>query len=208
MRLFTAIELPEAVRSAIHAATAPHLRGVAGCRPVPPENLHVTVRFLGEVAPERLPEIAGALRSAASSALPARLRTDGFGAFPHLRRPRVVWVGIEDPGRRTTALERAVTAALEPLGFPPEDREWTPHVTVARLGDPRKFGARARAFVLPPEPAPGPWFDADSLTLFQSELGPRGPTYRVAERFPLSVSGRDPDSPVRPGPAEDRPPPP
>ena len=186
MRLFTAIELPDDVRVAVHAAAAPLHRGVPGCRPVPAENLHVTVRFLGEVGPERLDAIATALRSAASTAPAARLRIGGFGAFPHLRRPRVVWAAVEDPERRTWALERAVSASLEILGFPPEDREWTPHVTVARIADARTPGGRTRPFVSPPDPAPGPWFDAAHLTLFASELGPRGPTYRVVDRYPLA----------------------
>jgi len=176
----------------VHAAAAPILRGLPACRPVASENLHVTVRFLGEVGPERLQETARALWAAAESVPAGRLRIYGFGAFPHLRRPRVVWAGVEDPEGCTAPLERVVSAALVPLGHPPEDRDWTPHVTVARLGDPRKLGVRARVFVAPPEAPIGSWFEATDLTLFESELGPGGPTYRVVERFPLGAGDRPP----------------
>jgi len=210
VRLFTAIELPEEVRAAVHAAAAPLLRGLPGCKPVAEENLHVTVKFLGEVAEDRLAEIAAAVRQAASTGPAARLRILGFGAFPDPRRPRVVWAGVEDAARSLPILERAVTGALEPLGFRPEDRAWTAHVTVARLGDPRRRRGGVSGLVVPAPAPTGPPFDATHLTLFASELGPRGPTYRVVERFPLAMHGRDPEvtSPDESDSASrDRPPP-
>jgi 2'-5' RNA ligase len=222
MRLFTAIELPADVRAAVAAAATPWLRSFEGCRTVAEENLHVTVRFLGETTPERLAGVVAALGTAASSAPAAPLRIAGFGAFPDLRRPRVLWARVEDAERRTHALERAVTAALSGLGFPPEDRPWSPHVTIARIADPRRGGRGRRRGrggppgptsepAAPPPAAPlGPPFVAARLTLFESLLGPAGPRYRPVERFPLAGAAEPPrDSPQDPPrvpPAGDRPP--
>lgn len=227
MRLFTAVDLPEPVRDAVHAAAAP-LRGTSGCRTVPAADLHVTVRFLGAVPGHRLPRVCAAIgaavaRWARGGPPQIRLRCRGSGVFPDARRPRVIWAGVDAGDRRAADLERAVSAELTPLGFPPEDRPWTPHVTVARVADPRRPSA-GRIPSPPFELAAGPWFDVPDLVLYES-VGPdaalvpsgSGPPrpgsrtssrYRVVERFPLSaapppVSARGPSGPRAPTCPED-----
>jgi 2'-5' RNA ligase len=195
MRLFTAVELPDEVRAAVAAAAAPLLAPFPDARRVAPENLHVTVRFLGDVQPQALPAIRAALAEASSESGAGRARAQGFGAFPGPSEPRVVWAGIDDPAHAFTALERNVGERIAPLGFPPEDRPYAPHVTVARLGSPRGRPGRgrrapadrARPFVSPPSSPLGPEFPVRELTLFESELTPRGPRYRALDRFPLAA---------------------
>jgi 2'-5' RNA ligase len=146
LRVFTAVELPRATREAVvrtaHTLLMPPESREArlwkrGLAPVPPENLHATVRFLGEVEEERLPEIVAALRDAVEPLPAATARVSGVGAFPGRGRPRVIWCGIDDPDGALTRLEQAASSGLAPLGFPPEDRPYHPHVTLARVRDGR-----------------------------------------------------------------------
>jgi len=199
MRVFAAVELPEAVRAAVSAAfdtsLLPLLAPFGAVRPVSRENLHVTVRFLGETAPESLPAVREALASAAAAVGSSTAQVCGFGTFPSLRAPRVAWAGIDDPRRTIAALEREITSRIAPLGFRPEGRPYTAHVTMARLpGAPRgrrrpsdRGRVPAPPLVLPPAAPLGPEFPVGELTLFVSELSPRGPSYRALDRFPLAV---------------------
>jgi 2'-5' RNA ligase len=201
MRLFTAVELPAAVREAVRGAfetsVLPQLSDPRRIRAVAAENLHVTVRFLGDVREAALPALREAL-AAAATAVPASaadLRARGFGAFPSARAPRVLWAGIDDPAATIAALEREVTARLLPLGFPREERPYTPHVTVARVQDDRRRGRGRRGgasspspLVLPADPVLGPAFAVLDLSLVESELTPQGSRYRTLARFPLCTS--------------------
>lgn len=193
MRLFTAVELPDEVRAAVAAAAGPLLDPFPDARRVAPENLHVTLRFLGDVEPGAVDAIRAALADASSASPSGAARVRGFGAFPGPRSPRVIWAGVDDPSGAITTLERNVSARIEGLGFPPEDRPYAPHVTVARIGGSRRprRGRRADASgpgpaFTPPPPQPlGPEFPVRELSLVASELSPRGPRYRAVDRFPL-----------------------
>ncbi len=142
LRLFTAVELPGAMRHCVHAAAETLLREPAGlhgraARAVPAENLHVTLRFLGAVAEERVPSIVDAMQQAVAALAPGEIRLPGFAVFPSRRRPRGLWCEVDDASGVLARLERALTAVFEPLGFPPEERAFRPHVTVARFRDER-----------------------------------------------------------------------
>jgi RNA 2',3'-cyclic 3'-phosphodiesterase len=199
MRLFTAVELPETVRAAVRssyeAEIAPQLPGPRAVRPVAAENLHVTVRFLGETPEAALTALCEALSSAAAEVPSAEsVRVRGFGAFPSARAPRVLWAGIDDPSRTIALLEGAVSRRIAPLGFAPEERPYTPHVTVARVAEGRRRGRGARGprppqttLALPSEIPLGPEFPVRELSLVLSELTPRGALYRTLARFPLSA---------------------
>jgi len=193
LRLFTAVELSPALRHALVAAATrflalpPGARWTRAVRRVPEENLHVTVRFLGDVGEERVDDLVAALRDAAESVPPGRARLEGFGAFPTPRRPRVVWCGVEDGDGSTdrdgalTWLAAATTAALLRLGFPPETRAFHPHVTVARVRDGRagrEIAARFEHAGLDTNRSTGT-FPVGRLTLFRSGAGERN---RAGER--------------------------
>jgi RNA 2',3'-cyclic 3'-phosphodiesterase len=184
------------VRAAVHSAAHPFVSLVLGARPTVPQNLHVTVRFLGATRPELVERLHEVLAEAAAPCPAGTVQVRGFGAFPDLRRPRILWAGIDDPAHTIATLERAVTASIAPLGFPPEDRPFHPHVTVARLeGDRRRRRGRSRApacetarLELPPPSPLGPAFPASHLVLFESVLSPQGPRYSALARFPLAAA--------------------
>ena len=195
MRLFTAIELPEPVRAAVAGAAAPMLRPLPGVRAVAPENLHVTLCFLGEVGEDRLPAIRAAIAEATAAVPAARVQVAGFGAFPNVRSPRTVWAGVTDPSGVIAAAELAVSARIGPLGFPRERRPFTAHVTVARIDTSAPAwrrrgpaGGQRAALVLPPPLPLGPEFPVCEVVLFRSDLASRGPRYVPLDRFPLAAS--------------------
>jgi 2'-5' RNA ligase len=131
MRLFIAINLPDDVRRAIHAAAAP-LRGAAfPVKWVEPDGLHLTLKFLGAVEPERLAPIEEALQRACRGARSFPLPLGGFGAFPTPGRARVFWVGCEAVPP-LELLEHAVEREFAALDFPVEGRPFRPHLTLGR----------------------------------------------------------------------------
>ncbi len=187
MRVFTAVELPPEMRTRIAESTSALLQGVRGVRAVAEESLHLTVRFLGDVAEEALPDVVAALREAVGTVPSGEAEARGFGAFPLLQRPRIVWCGVDDLSGAATELEETVAPGLAELGFERDERPFSPHVTVARLrDDSRGVGALVRR--LGEEAQAGTRFGrfaVHELTVFRSDLLPGGPRYSVVDRLPL-----------------------
>jgi RNA 2',3'-cyclic 3'-phosphodiesterase len=139
VRLFVAMDIPEAVRAAIGALVA-KLRPACGhIRWARTEGTHVTLKFIGEVPLEKVEPIKAALASIHLSN-PIEMKFRNVGFFPNERRPRVFWAGIE-AGAELSALAAAVEKSLEPLGIAMERRAFSPHLTLARFESPRRTGA-------------------------------------------------------------------
>jgi 2'-5' RNA ligase len=174
MRLFIALELPEAVRAEL-AAVQGRLPG-GSIRWVRAGGMHLTLQFLGEADGGVVePLIAGL---AAIPREPLRLRLDGLGTFGG-RAPRVVWAGVGGDSGALMRLQAAVVAATAPLGFAAEARPWSPHLTLGRARQdarPDALRALADAVRSAPPPAPLEW-DAGGPVLFESKLGPGGAAY-------------------------------
>jgi RNA 2',3'-cyclic 3'-phosphodiesterase len=134
VRLFIAIEIPGGIRSAL-AAFVKELRETAPqAKWVRAENLHVTLKFLGETETAKLAAIQSALGSI-RSAPPVTLEFRGLGFFPNERRPRVFWAGME-ASTNLKALAEDIDRSMHPLGFPLEERPFAPHLTLARFNLP------------------------------------------------------------------------
>ncbi len=189
-RLFIAAPLPpdavETCRRLIEAVRAdPVARAMRWVRT---ENLHLTLRFLGPTDPHAMPVIEGAIRQAASSAAPFPVRLAGTGAFPNDRRPRTLWLGIEQGGDELTVLAGAVDRALAGVGIAPETRPFRSHLTVART-DARSHADSARAATLLREAAAG-WasgFEVGRIVLFRSHLTAGPPRYEELASIALSA---------------------
>jgi RNA 2',3'-cyclic 3'-phosphodiesterase len=180
MRLFVAIDLPEAARTALEQLRA----DIPGAVWTKRQAQHLTLQFLGDPIPRpRLAEITAALGAVHSR--PFALTLAGVGRFPAGGRqpPRVLWAGIE-PEPSLAALHRQVTAATSSVGFASEARDFSPHITLARLKD-RTAGPAVDRFL---ERCRGFRFDAFPVTefiLFSSLLTPRGSRYTREAVFPL-----------------------
>lgn len=183
MRLFAAIPIPSPAREAI-ARLLDELRAEGWpVRWVRSEGLHLTLKFFGEVSPDRLDAIAEALRFAAAGVPPLSLAVTSLGAFPTPQRPRVIWVGLDAPGELELLQDR-IERGAEALGFPTEGAPFRPHVTLGRVKE---------GFRLPPEArrrfdgAPlGVECLAGEVVLYESRLAPTGPVYTSRTTIPLS----------------------
>jgi 2'-5' RNA ligase len=187
VRVFAAVELPEDVRARMAVAARELLDGVRAAKLVAQANLHVTVRFVGDVAEGAVGTLLDAVREAGATVPTTTAEARGFGTFPNARRPRVVWAGIDDPRGALAAIEAAISEQLAVEGLAREDRPYAAHVTVARMKQgARDFGplpGRIAAAELDP-----PVFGAvpvTSVTVFSSELGRDGSRYTALARFPL-----------------------
>lgn len=184
MRLFLAIEPPEAWRRAAARALATLDEQHPGLlRPVRPELLHLTLRFLGEVAEERLEPLEAALREAVPPvAVPLELGAAGmFGGS----RGGAVWLGVGGDLEGLRALAARAEQAVAAAGLPEERRELRAHLTIARVrrqarGPERRAIAASVRSLAPPDPAR---FVARELVLVRSWLRPEGPRYRALARF-------------------------
>lgn len=140
------------------------------------ENIHLTLQFLGAVEPARAPLISRALAEAVSRRVAFSIRVQGSGVFPNRGRPRVVWVGLEGDGGALRALHGDIEAGLAPLGFAPEARGFSPHVTLGRLRSENGAGALIERLDALRGEAYGQ-FTVDTVVLMESKLSSRGPTY-------------------------------
>ena len=186
MRLFVGVELDETLRAEI-AATVERVRkklerGHARltARWTPPENLHVTLWFLGEVDDARAALVARSIERPFETRA-FTLRVAGAGTFPSSGAPRVLWMGIVEGGPSLLALNGELAGRLIPLGFEPEARRYSPHLTIARVKEgPRSTGATLRALVSDVGSC-----DVAAVTLFRSRTSPKGASYEALLRVPL-----------------------
>jgi len=189
MRVFLGVGLPAAVREAIASAIAP-VRGLhAPVAWTAPENLHMTLNFLGDILPERVPLVERRMRVVASGIDPFSLATEGGGAFTGTRNPRVLWVGFLEPLELVRQLQQNMESALSGAGFPREDRPFHPHITVGRTRGalPPAWGER---FV---QALSGKRFGVvpvSSFTLYESRLEPGGAVHTPLCDFRLEGSGK------------------
>ena len=192
-RLFVAINLPAALRAELHTAVAQAVAPLSTAAPravswVPEANLHVTVRFLGEQPAALVAPLAEALRSAASAVHVPDLAVGGLGAFPSLRRPRVLWIGVA-MNVALAVLYQKVDEVCARLGLGREPRAFHPHVTVGRV----RVGATAPAEALVAAVQAlntTQWtMPVETVDLMSSELA-GGARYRRLAAAPLSPGGR------------------
>lgn len=156
-------------------------------RRVKPENLHVTLAFLGWTPDERLDEVTGAAREAAAGVARFELVFEGAGRFPPRGRPRVLWIGIADGGPNVLQLATGVAAGLRRRGLRFDDRPLAPHLTLARVPDDAS-GAETKTIAAALESliAPRLQFMVDEIAVVQSVLSPKGPRYAALATVPLA----------------------
>ena len=183
IRSFVAVLLSESLRDAV-AAVIERLRPLCPAVAwVPPQNLHVTLQFLGGQSEERLAEAAAALGDAAAHSAPIEVTLHGIGAFPGLERPRILWVGLGQGVLETRALQARVAGALAARGFSREERPWHPHLTIGRVFDERRWrreaGPALRTALASVATMSFGRLRIQELALMRSDLSPAGARYTV-----------------------------
>jgi len=184
IRSFIAIDVDDAIIARL-ATLQQELRGadaqVSWSRP---EGMHLTLKFLGNVPEERIPAIGDALQGVAAGRKPFRISMEGTGGFPNLRRPRVLWAAVREGRETLISLAGAVDTALAGLGFPPEDRPFSPHLTLGRVKAPNGLECLTAAM----QSHTGDSFGEATVReviLYRSELSPKGARYTPLQRAAL-----------------------
>ncbi|MBI1764166.1 MAG: RNA 2',3'-cyclic phosphodiesterase [Acidobacteria bacterium] len=183
MRIFVAIELPAEIKTELGRAQTALRQTRAAVSWTKSENLHLTLRFLGEVETARLPALKRACAETAQQSAPFALGLDGLGFFPTAHKPKVIWAGLHDAAQALASLQQALQDRLAALGFPPEDKPFHPHLTFGRIKTPggtKPLAECVAAYVLPPLP-----FAVTELVLLQSQLRAGGSLYTPLLRAPL-----------------------
>ncbi len=190
LRLFVAVELPPEARAALRRMVEPvRSAGVGSLRWVDVEGIHLTLKFLGDVAPQRVPGLGEALTTAAQRHAPFTLHLAEGGVFPNAQAPRVVWVSMQGDREALAALQEEVDRTLADQGFPSETRAFVPHLTVARVQGRLSADERARlADALERvRPAAEPVIPVGAVSLMRSTLLTSGALHERLLLAPLAV---------------------
>jgi RNA 2',3'-cyclic 3'-phosphodiesterase len=190
-RLFIAITLPEAVKQAIERAqneirTALPAKSIRWTRR---EQFHLTMRFLGSVAVQDVDRLNEAVRRACAGSGVLQLQAAGIGVFPGVRRPRVVWAGVDDRGGRLAALQRSIEAASAPFTNEPPQEKFSGHITLARCRDISRTEASKLATVVDKlaNRSFGEW-SATAVEIIRSETLPGGSRYTTVIEIALAAA--------------------
>lgn len=183
IRLFAALEMDPEAKRALSDVVEELKPSACNAKWVNPAGMHITFAFLGYRHPDDVEDLSNALRTAAGCVPAFEYTLEGIGAFPSPNRARVLWAGIGRGSDEMVRCASAVETHLEPHGYVPEKRAFTPHVTLARFRAPARIEAVAieAAAGLLPENA----FTARRLTLFESRLRPSGAEYYSLAELPL-----------------------
>jgi 2'-5' RNA ligase len=180
-RAFVAIDIDEAIRQKLVSAQKRLEATGADLKLVEPPNIHITMKFLGEVPDEKISTVAEALRKAVASTVQFDVNVRGIGVFPNLHYIRVVWAGIAEGHDEIISVQRGIDQELQPLGFPKE-RDFVPHLTIARVKT-AKAKERLAAFVKEMADAEFGVMRAKAVELKQSTLTQKGPIYSTLGRI-------------------------
>jgi RNA 2',3'-cyclic 3'-phosphodiesterase len=175
MRTFIAIEIPSEIKSALAALQTELRRAGADVSWTKPENLHLTLNFLGEVDEKRIVEVEQACVSSAAEFQPFTLSLNDTGVFPNARQPRVLWAGLSGEVENVVAIRNRIGERLALIGFKPEEKKFHSHLTIGRLKSNKKARellALAEAYQLPALS-----FVVTEIVLMKSELRPAGSEY-------------------------------
>ena len=188
IRAFIAIELPDEVKETV-ALIIKRLRPAQYryVKWVAPTGTHLTIKFLGNISSDQLPQITDIMKTAAQKVPLIELRLGGLGMFPNEQRPRVIWVALEGNTEPLAIMQREIEKALEPLGFATENRAFTPHLTLGRVrdnassDDRKEIGGVVKTKKIDYDAS----FTLRELSLMKSTLTPTGAIYNRMAAVPF-----------------------
>jgi 2'-5' RNA ligase len=183
MRTFIAIELPEEIKKQIEKLQAPLKRTRAYVSWVKPGNIHVTLKFLGEVPEEKIDDVFSATERAVEGIGSFGMSLKGTGGFPNLRRPRVIWIGTGSGAEELSRLAERMEQEMEKIGFPKENRKFSPHFTIGRVKSPRnieELAGKVESAEFQTEE-----IRVTEVVVMRSQLNPAGAIYTPLKKVPL-----------------------
>lgn len=189
LRAFIAIQIPAAIQGAIQEQTSDLRRalGSALIRWVPPQNIHLTLKFLGDISPANVALLTQMLTQEAKQYPPFDIRVSGIGSYPTSRRPRVIWIGIHAPAV-LASLQHGIESTSARLGYAPEYRAFSPHLTIGRVKQNVSQTEMLKIRSALEGTTVGELGSAriDSVHLYKSDLQPGGPIYTRLFSAPLN----------------------
>jgi 2'-5' RNA ligase len=189
LRTFIAIELDQALLRLLQSVQNRMKRQTppGSVKWVAPDGIHLTLKFLGDTPVERTAEVTNALRAACIGFAPFEFVVEGRGCFPNFRRPRVIWAAVRDEGRVLASLQAAIEREVAPLGWPTEERGFSPHLTLGRVAkdaDSYTAGLVGQAVERTVVEQIGVQ-QVNAVSLIKSDLRPTGAVYTVLASAPL-----------------------
>jgi 2'-5' RNA ligase len=184
VRSFLAIELPKPILRKIEEVQGDLRSTHADVRWVNPEKIHLTLKFFGDIEESRIDPIFKSIEEPIRNTLPFSLKVKGVGVFPHMRNPRVIWMGLVDGRETLISFQKQIDTLLKDIGFQPEDRPFHPHLTLGRMKSSRgkeELVGRMEKFK---EEEFGT-FQVERVVLFKSDLKPTGPIYTLLKEMKL-----------------------
>ena len=160
----------------------------SGFRWVKPGHMHLTLKFFGEISPKQVETVSNVLAQFCLNIKPFNLRVEGYGAFPNWRNPRTIWAGLT-PVQEVQSLHHQIDEALAQVGFQPEGRRFSPHLTLCRVSDyvdQQLVGELEKAMQTSPIPPMDPW-EVKEVVFIKSRLQPGGPVYTPLAKFEFNL---------------------
>ena len=188
IRAFLAIKLPDDVTATLgHLAEQMAQARIGGLRPVRPENMHLTLKFFGNVNARQVDSIIDTLAHTVKTIRPFTIRLGNVSAYPNTKSPRVLWVGLEEDVASLQDAHRRIETALEQVDIEPDSREFRPHLTIARMRDRTSLAERRKAAeaLFSADFRSGLQISVDHVSLIRSFLQPEGPQYTSLAEIPL-----------------------
>ncbi len=186
LRTFIAVPLPSSLSKKL-AKWAGRLReAMPGVRWTEAEQMHLTLKFLGETSLDDVPQLARTLRELVEPAMPLVAHLSGLGAFPRTSAARILWIGCHEPSGELATLQQAVEMAIGKLGYPRENRPWQPHITLGRIRDRRPQQDIAELIEQHADWEAGS-FAINEVVLYSSLLSNRGAEYKRLATLPLAA---------------------
>jgi 2'-5' RNA ligase len=184
LRSFLAIELPEPILKKIEEVQEDLRLTHADVRWGNPEKIHLTLKFFGNIEESRIDPIFKSIEEVIRNTLPFSLKVRGVGAFPNLKNPRVIWMGLTDGEEVLTSFQRQIDTQLEKIGFQSEDRHFHPHLTLGRMRSSRGKEELVGRMEKHKEGEFGD-FQVERVVLFKSDLRTTGPIYTPLKEMKL-----------------------
>ncbi len=181
-RTFVAVDLAATVQNRAAELIAALAYEGDGVKWVAPENLHLTLKFLGDVPHRDLPEVCEAVARAVADRPPFEISLCGANAFPHIGRPRTLWLGVDEGGETLGRVQKSIESALRQLGFPRENRQFHPHLTIGRVRRPSPGLQRLTEALRDQQAFSAGYSTIDQVVVYASHLARHGPTYQPLSR--------------------------
>ncbi len=183
MRTFIAVELTEEFKKRIEEVQTPLKKIGADVSWVKPGNVHATLKFLGEVPEDKIEKVFEGTEKALEGIRGFKLSLKDLGCFPSMKRPRVVWIGVEKGREELSVMAKRIEQEMDNIGYPKENREFSPHLTIGRVKSPKNIERLAEQIKLTD-------FQTDDIEIkevvvMRSQLNPAGAIYTPLKKIPL-----------------------